>query len=119
MKRVNYYIGFAVFLVSFSVLQGCSKDEGFYNKEVSEKNFSGTVLDYLKSKPGIYDSLLLVSHRLGLEETLQDSAITLFALTNPSFGLAITNLNNLRETTVGPFGFLSKDRKSVWRGQSG
>ncbi|QEC54011.1 F5/8 type C domain-containing protein [Anseongella ginsenosidimutans] len=107
MKRLNYYIGFTVFLAAFAVLQGCSKDEGFYSRKVTEKDFEGSVLEYLESKPGIYDSLLLVTHRLGLEETLQDSAITLFALTNSSFGLAVTNLNNLRETTDKPFGFLS------------
>ncbi|SRR5690606_9222919 len=107
MKRLSYYIGFAA-LLSLALFQvGCSKDEGFYDHEVAEKKFAGSTLEYLQSKPGVYDSLLLVAKRLGLEETLQDSAITLFAVTNPSFRLAITNLNVLRQTTDKPFGFLS------------
>lgn len=107
MKRLNYYTGIAALLIAGVVLQACSKDDGYFDREVTEKDFPGNTLEYLQSKPGVYDSLLLVVERLGLEETLADSTITLFAVTNPSFQLAITNLNNLRAKTEKPFGFLS------------
>lgn len=107
MKRLIFSI-FWVAVTGFLLLQSsCSKDEGFYANKVKEKDFQGTTLEYLQSKPGLYDSLLLVARRLGLESTLQDSTVTLFAVTNPSFELAITNLNTLRETTGKEFGFLS------------
>ncbi|NRF41711.1 carbohydrate-binding protein [Pedobacter foliorum] len=78
---------------------GCGKDKGFYEAAVDEKNVPLNTYDYLKSKRGIYDSLLLVIDRVGLADTLKKNPVTLFALSNSSFKLAMTNLNNLRRTT--------------------
>src|SRR5690606_5749807 len=64
-----------------------------------------------KSKPGVFDSLVQVIDRLGLQSTLQDSSITLFALTNQIFQLAITNWNNIRQLADRPSEFLSNIKK--------
>ncbi len=77
-------------------LSGCTKDGGYYDAKDNDPTFNGTTYDYLKSKPGVYDSLLVAAERAGLKETLMDSNVTLFAVTNPSFQLALTNLNTLR-----------------------
>lgn len=77
----------------------CAKDEGYYGRRNPNEGFNGTVLAYLESKPGVYDSLLRVVRRLGLEDVLRDSTITVFAPSNASFQLALTNLNNLRKRT--------------------
>lgn len=101
MKVMNRHIkNFSLqVLLASALLSGCSKDSGFYDAGVSNKTFAGNTYEYLKSKPGIYDSLVTVIDRLGLQKTLSDSNITLFAVTNPSFQLAVTNLNNLRRQT--------------------
>ena len=78
------------------MFSACTKNAGYHDAEVADKSYPGTTYEYLRSKPGIYDSLLLVIDRIGLKKTLSDSSITLFAVTNSSFSLALTNLNNLR-----------------------
>ncbi|HLS95031.1 MAG TPA: fasciclin domain-containing protein [Sphingobacterium sp.] len=74
----------------------CSKDGGYYKHELDKPRFDGSVYAYLKSKPGVYDSLIKVIDRVGLEGIMSDSNITVFAPTNESFRLAIENLNNIR-----------------------
>ena len=85
-----------VLLIMLLFIVSCTKDKGYYAATVADKTYPGNTYDYLKSKHGVYDSLLLVVDRLGLKKMLSDSNITLFAVTNSSFRLAITNLNNLR-----------------------
>lgn len=106
MKKKNSFIYkwlvFCVFVLSTS----CAKDAGYYNPPATNSKFNGTTLDYLKSKPGVFDSMLVALRRTGLEETLSDSAITLFAVTNPGFQLALTNLNNIRRINDRPAEYL-------------
>lgn len=85
----------------------CTKDGGYYDPAAIHKHFDGDTYAYLKSKPGVYDSLIQVIDRLELQSTLRDSDITLFALTNASFQLAITNLNNIRFLADKPSEYLS------------
>jgi len=109
MKITTYIFGF---LCSAALLlAACSKDGGYYEPKIIDKDFNGNAYDYLKSKPGVFDSLVQVIDRLGLQSTLQDSNITLFALTNQSFQLAITNLNNIRQLADRPSEFLSNIKK--------
>lgn len=104
MKIVHYIGGFLIFAGVF--ISSCTKDGGYYEPEVIERNFHGNAYEYLKSKPGVYDSLVKVIDRLGMQSIVQDSNITLFALTNQSFQLAITNLNNLRRLADRPNEYL-------------
>jgi hypothetical protein len=83
-------------LVVMLLLAACTKDGGFHNAPENDTKFTGNTYDYLKSKPGVYDSLIAIVDRMGLKPMLTDSNITLFAVTNPSFQLAINNLNTLR-----------------------
>lgn len=103
MKRTNLYF---LIVSIFIGISSCSKDKGYYNPPILNKDFQGSIYDYLKSKPGVYDSLLIAVDRLGLESTLRDSNVTLFALTNPSFQLAITNLNNLYALSEKPLEYI-------------
>jgi hypothetical protein len=108
--KVTTYI--SAFLCSAMLLLGaCSKDGGYYEPKIMDKDFNGNAYEYLKSKPGVFDSLIQVIDRLGLQSTLQDSSITLFAVTNQSFQLAITNLNNIRQLADRPSEFLSNVKK--------
>lgn len=90
-----------------SLIWACKQDDGYFDPVMANKDYEGDVYDYLKSKPGIYDSLLKAVDRLQLETTLRDSDITLFALSNASFQLALTNLNNLRKLNDRPSEYLA------------
>lgn len=88
------------FLVILVVVQGCKKhDNYYYNYDEKLSNYDGTLYDYLVEK-GDYDSLLYVIDRVhNLEDTLKTGELTLFAVQNKSFKLAIDALNLVRRTS--------------------
>ncbi len=95
---LNYLAaGACCFIILFQT--SCKKDKGFFDAVNEQEASNLSTYDYLKSKRGIYDSLLYVIDRVGLTDTLKNNKVTLFAPTNESFKLAITNLNNLRKAT--------------------
>jgi hypothetical protein len=97
MKNTMKWIGVANLLLAITlVLSACKKDGGYYNASNADRKMNMNTYEYLKSKPGVYDSLIKVVDRMGLKQTLTDSNVTLFAVTNQSFQLAINNLNTLR-----------------------
>jgi len=98
MKKLNLYSRYLVaFLFSAIILQiGCTKEKGYYDTQNINSGTNLDIYDYLKSKPGVYDSLLLVIDKLKMEGTLRDSAVTLFAVSNSSFQIAVKNLNDAR-----------------------
>lgn len=97
MKNFNKYLNIMVllFVIGFTYAS-CRKDGGFYEDPGAQPQYAGNTYEYLKSKPGIFDSLLVAVDRMGLQKTLTDSNVTLFAVTNSSFQLALRNLNTLR-----------------------
>ncbi|MET4080947.1 putative surface protein with fasciclin (FAS1) repeats [Pedobacter sp. UYP30] len=98
MKNLKTYLGmFSAVLLVLALYSGCKKDGGYYEAVAKDATFNGTTYEYLKSKPGIFDSLIKVIDRMDLKATLNDSDVTLFAVTNPSFQLALNNLNRLRK----------------------
>jgi len=109
------YMRYIQLLLILSILlPACKKDGGSYDSPDADKKIPLNTYDYLKSKPGVFDSLVAVVDRLGLKQTLTDSAITLFAVTNQSFQLAVTNLNRLRKQTDKDPRFLSNiDREQL------
>lgn len=96
--------GLAVLFVAILLINACKKDEGAYNFKNEVNIYEGDVYAYLKSQPGVYDSLLKVVDRITwLKDTLSTpSTFTLFAPTNRSFVLALQNLNNLRASQHKP-----------------
>jgi len=101
MKKSNLYSRYLVaFLFSAIIFQiGCKKEKGYYQTPNINSGTNLDIYDYLKSKPGVYDSLLLVIDKLKMEGTLRDSAITIFAVSNSSFQIAIKNLNDARRAS--------------------
>ena len=90
------------------LLIGCEKDKGYYNQTVETIRFDGSIIEYLESKPGVFDSLLRVLERTQMNAALgSEEVFTLFAPTNPNFQLAIENLNNTRREADRPFEYLS------------
>lgn len=98
MIKLSLWLFSIVGLVSILLLSSCEKGDDFYaNYENQVHVYDGNAYSYLESQHGVYDSLLLVLDRLvPLRDTVRNEKITLFALTNKSFELAIENLNKKR-----------------------
>jgi len=98
-----------LFSLFFLILvSSCSKDSGYYNETFQKVTYDGTILEYLQSKPGVFDSLLTVLNRTKINTALSgNEKMTLFAPTNQSFQLAIQNLNNTRREADRPFEYLT------------
>lgn len=95
-----FFLLFAIISASV-LLVACSKDKGDYNYVNQIKPFEGNVYDFLKSQTGIYDSMLLVLDRTNAVSHIADtlktgSALTVFAIPNNSFTLAVDHLNRDR-----------------------
>lgn len=91
----------ACMVMAFIFLQlACKKvDSSYYKYENEIKQFDGNALKYLESEPGKYDSMLVVMNRLpALRDSLEKQELTVFALSNKSFELALNNLNKVRKT---------------------
>lgn len=96
----RYIIAMAVVLLI--AITGCEKNEDTYKKYVTTAgNFKGNALEYLQSQPGVYDSMLLVINRLtGMRDSVSKEPITLFAVSNNSFALALRNINQARLDSI-------------------
>ncbi|MGY4384387.1 putative surface protein with fasciclin (FAS1) repeats [Pedobacter sp. UYP24] len=108
MKRSNFYGRFlAAGMLSALMFQvGCKTEDTYKNSEPVNNTTSLNTYEYLKSKPGVYDSLIFLVDKLGLQTTLTDSTVTLFAPSNLSFQIAIKNLNEIRRTQGKPSVYL-------------
>ncbi|MCH5720673.1 fasciclin domain-containing protein [Niabella hibiscisoli] len=98
----NLLIQFIMLLSIVAVLQACEKDDSPY---VDYKNnaaiYNGDALSYLQSKPGLYDSMLLVINRIpGAADSLRTGKYTVFATSNRSYSIALQNINNARKDSV-------------------
>ncbi len=93
-KRLALIIAFVSSLGIFS----CKKvDDTYKNYTNTLDDFSGSALQYLQSQEGQYDSLLLAINRVsGLADSLSNDSVTLFAVSNNSFALALKNINSAR-----------------------
>ncbi len=96
MKQITIWI----FSLSLLAMYGCQKgDPYYYDYERSAQLYDGTIYEYLMEQKGTYDSLAVVLERLpDLKQKLNQSGseITLFAVNNRSFELALENLNTER-----------------------
>ncbi len=99
-KNVFFFRTLLAVLLS-TTLFACKKtDLAYYNYENNLKDFKGSALEYIKSQPGVYDSLMVVLDRLpAIEDSLQNENVTLFAVTNKSFQISVESLNAVRKKT--------------------
>lgn len=103
MRNLKSFIGcIFAFLLLIPFFPGCKKDSGDYNYKNSTAPFNGTVYDFLKSQPGVFDSLLFVVDKLHLSDTLKNNNVTLFACTNASFQQVVSKLNISRKLAGNP-----------------
>lgn len=106
----------AISLVAACLLAGCKKDDYFYNTGVHQAKYDGTILDYLKAKPFIFDSLTMVVKIAGMEDLFQKENVTFFAPPSSSIHRAVVNLNNdLRSNGKDTVSQLEQVAPQVWK----
>lgn len=98
--RKSTFLGKGLLFVAFVGLIfqiGCKRDKGYYDTSDIVSQTDMNTYEYLKSKPGVYDSLLFLIDKLKMQDILIQDDVTLFAPSNLSFQIAIKNLNDVRK----------------------
>jgi hypothetical protein len=94
----------------------CKKSNYYIDGGITDAKYNGTILEYLKSKPRTFDTLTQVIKLAGLEDTLQNKQMTLFAPVNNSFKLLLVTLNlNLYATGKDTIKTLADVNGTIWR----
>jgi len=109
-------LGFAFVAMIFQA--GCKREEGYYNTSDINNETSLNTYEYLKSKPGVYDSLLFLIDKLKMKDILSNEEVTLFAPSNLSFQIAIKNLNDVRRAQGKPALYLAGIARGVLPGMA-
>ncbi|MEO9021737.1 MAG: hypothetical protein ABI237_09735 [Ginsengibacter sp.] len=105
-------------LVSTLLAVGCKKNNYFKDTGVNKADFSGTVLDYLKSKPDYFDSIVKIVHIAGLDDVFSKEKITFFAPSDSSVRMTLSLLNIvLRNQGEEEVTRLEQIKPEVWRAQ--
>lgn len=118
-KRIHTILLIIVMLV---ILSSCRKDKGeYYNMQVKPVSYQGNVIQYLESQKGVYDSMLVVLKRYPdiVSKLTSGDSLTLFAIPNNSFALAISNFNNYRDNIDSPRLYLHPAVYNLSRADSG
>src|SRR5690606_34513332 len=106
MKRRIHIHGLLIALGIAAVSVSCQKGDPYYADFKNEtQTYDGTTLEYIEVQHGTFDSLVLVLDRLPeLRQLLgaDTSTLTLFAVTNRSFELAVNAMNNARALSSRP-----------------
>ncbi|WP_447640637.1 MULTISPECIES: hypothetical protein [Chitinophagaceae] len=111
MKRCVYLLGFVLLLA-----YGCKKNDYYKDSGTTNPNYSGTVLDYLHSQPGQFDSISKIIHLAGMDDVFRNQTITFFASSDSSVHLAMQTLNDqLAMLGMQPIDRLEQIDSSVWR----
>lgn len=110
MKKKLYKSSVLLLLAVMGIyLSACKKsDSTYYDYTNTVQTFKGSAMDYLKSKPNTFDSLLLVLNRFPfVKDSLTNQKITLFAPVNENFAASVKYLNQTRKAAGKPPVYLS------------
>lgn len=106
----------AVLVIAACFLAGCKKDSYYYDTGVHQAKYDGTILDYLKAKPFIFDSLVMAIKVAGMEDVFQKENVTFFAPPSSCIHKAIVNLNAaLRNNGKDTVSQLGQVQPQVWK----
>ncbi len=116
MKHMNRSIVIAVIISTISF--GCQKKDYFTDTGKHTPTYQGTVLDYLKSKPQMWDSLLKVIRIAGMEDVFKNDKITFFAPADSCINSTIYALNLYLDFKGKPrITKLEQIKPEVWKKQ--
>ncbi|QNN43448.1 hypothetical protein [Pedobacter roseus] len=100
MKKKLYKHSLLLLIAVMGIyLSACKKsDSPYYDYTNTVQTYKGTAVDYLRSKPNTFDSLLLVLDRFPfLKDSLTNQKVTLFAPVNENFAASVKYLNQTRK----------------------
>ncbi|SHG98130.1 hypothetical protein [Pedobacter caeni] len=98
------------------MLAACNKDKYFYDTGVHKAEFRGSILDYLKSKPGHFDSLVRIINIAGMNEVYAKENLTFFAPPSSLVHKSVLKLNDyLRDNGRDTVSQLEQVKPEVWR----
>lgn len=105
-------------LLLVAVITGCQKKDYFKNSGKQKAQFDGTVLQYLESRPDMFDSVVKIIHFAGMDDIFDKEEITFFAPADSSIRAAIQMLN-LTLSSLGnqKVTSISQIKPEVWRHQ--
>jgi len=107
-----------VILAVFScILMSCSKEKDyFYDTGVHKAKYDGTILQYLKSKPVLFDSLVMAIDAAGMNDVFEKENITFFAPGNSCIYKAVKWLNeDLRMNGKDTVSKFTQIKPEVWK----
>ncbi|MDE1191801.1 MAG: hypothetical protein PW786_06655 [Arachidicoccus sp.] len=101
--KIQYQLTiFFCFICILCICFSCNKD--YVNGTAASQKVDMTTYEYLKSKPGIFDSLVKLIDRAGIKSLIDSSGQTFFALTNYSVDAYLTNKEtDLTRVSSDPF----------------
>lgn len=83
MKKIFKPLHIALFLFGILFISACGKDDYYEDGGLAKAEFNGTILEYLESKPVLFDSLVQVIKLAGLENEFKTKEFTFFAPSDP------------------------------------
>lgn len=91
---ILYILGITFLTISIS---SCTKND-YQDSGVFQNNYSGSITDYLKTRPELFDSLTKVIKLAGLEGELNKEGVTFFAPADICIEKSVRQLNFLLHT---------------------
>lgn len=107
----------STFIVGFICLLAFSSCNKYYEDSGTHvNNFDGTIVDYIKLRKDLFDSLYKVIQYADLESTLANEKITFFAPADPTIRRSIFALNDyLYSKGLDTVTSMTQIDKSVWK----
>lgn len=103
-------------LVSCCLFMGCSKDSYFVDTGLHKAKYDGTVLQYLKDKPVLFDSLVRIINIAGMNDVFEKEDVTFFAPASSCVYKAVRGLNaELRSGGRDTVSKLEQIKPQVWK----
>ncbi|MCU7549412.1 hypothetical protein OCK74_09820 [Chitinophagaceae bacterium LB-8] len=114
IKKIQVFALIAALLF----MVGCQKDGYFMDTGKQTATFNGTILDYIKSKPGTWDSINKIVKLAGLEDSLKTKKLTFFLPDDSCVRRTLVALNQRLERDGKPWVTkLEQIDSAVWRRQ--
>ncbi|WP_316790629.1 fasciclin domain-containing protein [Pedobacter frigoris] len=105
----------ALFAVLSCLLIACKKNY-FEDTGVHNAKYNGSILQYLKSKPVLFDSLVMAIDAAGMNDVFEKENVTFFAPANSCIYKAVKWLNeDLRTSGKDTVSQLSQIKPEVWK----
>ncbi|GGE30297.1 MULTISPECIES: fasciclin domain-containing protein [Sphingobacterium] len=94
MKRLFKPQYIALFFFGILFLSACSKDDYYEDGGLAKAEFDGSIIQYLETKPVLFDTIVEIIKLAGLEKDFQEKEFTFFAPADPDIkGLVRNQLN--------------------------